>query len=258
MEPFYNLTNKFGTCHVLTMSHRKDRQEHITDQLIKIGWDNFYDMSHVNIHYGTTWPYNDFIMNAVNAAGIGRFTKANEYDCTRNHYSIVKQAYDKGDNYVLIMEDDIRFLNNFDIFNKFIEYVPCDFDILQCGGFTTDPNIIPELRTIKDYNNQNSINDYWYLNESIGLWNCSMYILSRRGMEYYINFINKILWVADGPLYKAPLNKKIIKIYNPRIPLVIQEDKNKISSDIRNKDNDKIDYLADNMYEKKVIFNDYL
>lgn len=244
------------------MSHRKDRQEHITKQLCKIGWGTYgkpEEITYVNFHYGTTWPYNEFIMNAVNIASIGRFTKPNEYDCTRNHYSIVKQAYDRGDNYVLIMEDDIMFLSNFDLFNKFIDHIPDDFDILQCGGFTTDSRIIDELRDINYYTDDiDNVNDYWYLNESIGLWNCSMYVLSRKGMEYYINFINKILWVADGPLYKAPLNKKIIKIYNPRIPLVIQEDKNKILSDIRNKDNDKIDYLADNMYEKKVSYALYL
>lgn len=255
MNLFYNIVDTFGPFNVLTMSHRHDRQAHIIKQLVGIGKGDDR-MTSIKFHYSTTWPYNDFIVDAVNKANIGRFTKSNEYDCTRNHYSIVKQAYDRGDEYVLIIEDDIKFLKRFDIFNTFISNVPDDFDILQLGGFTTDPNIMNETYSIEDYDK--GVKDYWYHNESIGLWNCSMYILSRRGMEYYINFINKILWVADGPLFKAPLNKKIIKIYNPRIPLVIQEDKNKMLSDIRDKTNDKIDYLADNMFEKKIKYDDYL
>ena len=45
--------------------------------------------------------------------------------------------------------------------------------------------------------------------------------------------------------------------YIPSIPLVIQEDKNIDPSDIRDKQNDDIDYNTQNVYEYKVIRNNY-
>ena len=69
--------------------------------------------------------------------------------------------------------------------------------------------------------------------------------------------MNKFFWVADGPLYKAPINDKIINTYISTIPLVIQVDKQKMKSDIRNEKNDIIDYRNDNVYESRVNLNNY-
>ena len=76
-----------------------------------------------------------------------------------------------------------------------------------------------------------------------------MYALSRKGMEYYLKFIDKFLWVADGPLYRAPMDNPELNTYICTIPLVIQEDKDVNPSDIRDKQNDNIDYNTQNMYE---------
>ena len=72
-----------------------------------------------------------------------------------------------------------------------------------------------------------------------------------------LDFIDKFLWVADGPLYRAPMDKPELNTYIPSIPLVIQEDKNIDPSDIRDKQNDDIDYNTQNVYEYKVIRNNY-
>lgn len=240
MSIYTKLTIKAQAAYVLTLSHRIDRQEHIKKELFAIGrtipdsWLNFY--------YATSFPYNDIIMNAINMSNKGRFTKPNEYDCARNHYSIVKTAYDLGYKSVLIMEDDIMFNKDEEYVINTLNNIPDDYDILQFGGFTTDPKILNVL----------DMPGYWYKNTDIGIWNCSMYMLSRKGMEYYLAFMNKFLWVADGPLYKAPLNNKIINSYIATTPIVIQYDKNILSSDIRNVENDSIDYNNQNLYESKI------
>ena len=69
--------------------------------------------------------------------------------------------------------------------------------------------------------------------------------------------MDKFFWVADGPLYKAPINDKIINSYISTIPLVIQADKKEILSDIRNDKNDRIDYKNDNVYESQIKLSDY-
>ena len=236
---------------LLTMSHRADRTSSMKNMLKNIIDENQLP-SNFNIIYGTPFPYNNIIINAFNTTGKGRFTKPNEYDCSRNHYSIIKQAYDLGYSHVLVMEDDICFLNNINLFIKYIENIPNDYDIIQFGGFTANPAIEKYLE--KDLNN---IKTFWVKHKDVGIWNTSMYMLSRKGMEFYLTFMDKLFWVADGPLYKAPINDKIINTYLSTIPLVIQADKNIVASDIRDEKVDTIDYNKQNLYEQYINKENY-
>ena len=65
--------------------------------------------------YGTPFPHNKIIADAFNISKKGRFTKPNEYDCARNHYAIIKTAYDLGWENVLVIEDDVLFLKDTDV-----------------------------------------------------------------------------------------------------------------------------------------------
>lgn len=244
------LKEKFDICYVLNLSDRKDRRNNMETQFKEMNFDNINESTWLRYHYTTKFPYNGLIASAFNESGKGRFTKANEYDCARNHYAIVKECYDRGFSNILVMEDDIKFLKNNETFLTFIHNIPVDYDILQFGGFTTDPRAKHILEKYDD-------NIYWTTHKDVALWNASMYALSRKGMQYYIAFMDKFFWVADGPLYKAPINDKIINSYISTIPLVIQADKKEILSDIRNDKNDRIDYKNDNVYESQIKLSDY-
>ena len=243
------LKEKFELCYVLNLSDRKDRRDNMELQFKQMGLDDIETSTWLRYHYTTKFPYNALIAEAFNKSQMGRFTKANEYDCARSHYSMVKECYDRGFKHILIMEDDIKFLKDNQTFCNYLNNIPNDYDLLQFGGFTTDPNAKSIL--------QKSDKSYWITHNKIPVWNASMYALSRRGMEFYIAFMNKFFWVADGPLYKAPLNHSLIKSYISTIPLVIQADKKESSSDIRNEKNDKIDYNTQNVYESEVVRSDY-
>lgn len=238
--PFEKLKNHFDAIYLLNLSSRQDKRIKMLKMLKNIGMLNCND---IYIQYATTFPYNDIIINAFNKTGKGRFTKANEFDCARNHYSIIKQSYDLQLKNILIIEDDIQFINDFELMNKFIDAIPEDYDICQFCGFSADENIKKYLC------GNNSPEIFWTKHRDIGLWNAAMYALSYRGMEYYLAFMDKFFWVADGPLYKAPINDKLVNCYMSTIPIAIQADKNIIESDIRNKENDTIDYNNSNMFE---------
>lgn len=244
------LKSKFDICYVLNLSTRADKRAFMESQFDKLGFDNIYNNDWMYYHFATPFPYNNIIANAFNATKKGQFTKANEYDCARNHYSIVKECYDRGFEHILVMEDDIKFINNIDLFINFLNTIPDDYDVLQFGGFTVD-------KRINDILDLYDKGIYWSTHKDVAVWNASMYALSRKGMQYYISFMNKFFWVADGPLYKAPINDKIINTYISTIPIVIQEDKHKITSDIRNDKNDKIDYNNDNIFESRIKLSDY-
>lgn len=250
MNIFYKLQDKFKHIFLLNLSTRKDRRDLMINQLHHFGLLDLYTQDELDIR--TTVPflkYNKIMMHVLNQNKLGRLTKPNEYDCTHNHYSMVKQAYDQGYEYCLIMEDDIRFLdmNDGEIWESYLNNIPDDFDILQFGGFTTDPKI-------KNYMDERA---HWVKHPDVPVWNASMYALSRKGMKYYIDFIDKFFWVADGPLYRAPIDRPDLNTYICTLPLVIQEDKNIDHSDIRDKQNDNIDYNTQNMYEYNINKNHY-
>lgn len=248
MNIFNELKNKFKHVFMLNLSTRTDRRDIMITQLKDFGLSDNFRQTDLDIRYTTPFgKYNKIIMMVMNQNKFGRFTKPNEVDCTRNHYAMVKQAYDHGYEYCLILEDDIRFLKDNTVWESFLKNVPNDFDILQFGCFTADPNIKKYMDASK----------WWVKHPDIGLWTTSMYALSRKGMEYFINFFDKFLWVADGPLYRAPLDRTDLNTYICTIPLVIQEDKNIDPSDIRDEINDTIDYNTQNMYEYNVIRDNY-
>ena len=248
-EDLSHVINKsFDKISLLTLSHRADRQTSMKQMLDYIGLEYNKDVSVV---YGTTFPYNQLIMDAFNKAFYPKrcFTKPNEIDCARNHYGIVKAAYDMGCEHVLILEDDLCFTRDLDLLSNVIKSIPEDYDVLQFGGFTADPRAKTILSHYPD--------KLWVKHPGILVWNASMYALSRRGMEYYIKFMDKFFTVADMPLYFAPNNEKIINTYITTIPIVIQADKNAVPSDIRSKDTDKIDYNTMNVYESEISRNSY-
>ena len=248
MNIFETLQDKFQHVFMLNLSTRKDRKDLMIKQLRDFGLLELYTQDELDIR--TTVPflkYNKIMMHVLNQNKLGRLTKPNEYDCTHNHYSMIKQAYDQGYEYCLIMEDDIRFYLGKEEWRLYLEHIPEDFDILQFGGFTADQHI-------KDYMDESK---WWVKHPTVGVWTTSMYALSRKGMEYYLEFIDKFLWVADGPLYRAPMDRPDLNTYLSVSPLVIQEDKNIDPSDIRDKQSDDINYNTQNMYEYKVCRENY-
>lgn len=249
MNIFKELQNKFDHVFMLNLSTRKDRLDTMIKQLKEFGLPDNFRQTDLDIRFTVPFKkYNEVMMYVLNQNKIGKLTKPNEYDCTHNHYSMIKQAFDHGYDYCLIIEDDIRFIKDEEIWKKYLENIPDDFDILQFGGFTADPKAKKYLE---------SGLGCWVKHPEFGLWTTSMYALSRKGMEYYLNFIDYFLWVADGPLYRASMDKPSLNTYMATTPLVIQEDKDVDPSDIRDKQNDDIDYNTQNIYESKVNRKDY-
>ena len=163
-SPLYDaIQSRFDKVYILSLVNRKDRRVCLDRQLYTFGISPYIN-HFIEYYYGTTFPYNDIIAQTFNQTNKGRFTKPNEYDCARNHYSIVKICYELGYEHCLIMEDDILFLKDVDKIVDYIKEIPSDFDVVQFGGFTADPKIIPLMK-----------GDKWFKHKNVGIWNCSMY-----------------------------------------------------------------------------------
>lgn len=247
-----SLTDYFDRVVCLNLAERKDRKNFVQNQFKQMG------LTGIVWHEAVIHPYADMIVQAFNSSKKGAFTKPNEFNCAREHYEIVKQAYLDGCKSVLVMEDDIKFFKgnekeNNAVLKKFLENVPKDWNILRFGGFTTDKNAANLLWIPVD---DTKISEYaedslacWKEHKFVYLWNTSMYALNRRGMLYYLKSQEQCFQVADMPLWLSGCNSNIVKSYASTIPLVVQEDKDLLSSDIRSKDDDGIDYKNDNAYE---------
>ena len=116
------LKEKFGVIYVLSLTERRDRRELVEKQFEALGLPIPDETPFIRYYYATSFPFNGLIANAFNASSKGRFTKANEYDCSRNHYSIVKICRDlfPEDSHALVLEDDILFRKDP---NDIIEYL---------------------------------------------------------------------------------------------------------------------------------------
>ena len=235
------LHNNFDKIFLLTLSSRPDRLYHMKQMFNEL----HIDINKIDVHVTTPFPYNNIICKAFNLyQNKQSFTKSNEYDCARNHYAMVRQALDEGHKHILILEDDICFSKNVKLITDFINNIPYDYDILQFGGFTTNPKVESILNKYPD--------EFWVKHPEVCLWTTSMYALSKRGMIYYLTFLEKWFSVADNPLYFSPKNEKLVNSYAATVPIVIQADKEVLHSDIRSINNDNIDYKRMNVYESKI------
>lgn len=246
MKLIDKIKEMFDSVVILNLSSRKDRRDILEKQLEALGFPKPGTDELIRYNYTVHFPYNGLIASAFVQSKHGQFTKPNEYDCARNHYNIVKTCYELGNEHCLVLEDDILFMKDENRILEYLENVPEDYDILQFGGFTVDPRWLTYKQEAEESG------ELWVKHKHTGIWNCSMYALSRRGMEFYIKFMDRIFCVADMPLYKAPINEQLVSTYISREPVVIQANKDIVESDIRDKTNDQIDYEKQNVYEKNI------
>ena len=242
------LADKFDQIYCLNLSHRHDRRKTMMKQFDCLGLSS---ASNMDWRFSTSHPFSDISAEVFNRTKYGMFHFPNEVNCAREHYSMVKMAYDFGYSNVLIMEDDILFLKDPDIFEHTLELIPEDWDILQFGGYVLNlknEHTEGSKKKLEDFESLRKKNLYGGWVSGYKAWNCSMYALSRRGMEYYMACQEKFYTVADYPLYYATFNKNIVNAYLSIVPIVIQDWTNENPSDIRSQESN--DYNSSkNLYE---------
>lgn len=234
-------TDKFEHIFCLNLSHRDDRRHKMIAQLDDLG---VLHSPKFSWHISTSHLHSGLMAKAVINAKVGNFSFPNELNCAREHWTMVKQAYDFGYQNVLIIEDDVLIIKNLDFIGEVLDNIPEDYDLLQFGGFSASPETVNAPR----------INPYWM--KAIGAWNCSMYALSRKGMKYYMKCQETFFTVADNPLYIAYRNEDLVKAYLCVKPVVIQEISEDNKSDIR-PDTEVTRNLNVNLYESKIDRTEY-
>lgn len=237
----FTFQNTFEHIFCLNLSHRKDRRQKMISQLEKL---ELLHSPNFEWHISTSHIHSGIMAKAINNSGQGRFSFPNELNCAREHYSIVKHSFDFGYKNVLIIEDDVLILKDLNHISDSLKNIPEDWDILQFGAFSCLPETLEA----------EALNEYWM--RAVKAWNCSMYALNRKGMEFYLKCQEAFFTVADHPLYIAHMNQNIINSYLAISPIVIQELTDSNGSDIR-PINEATRDINVNIYEKNIDRNQY-
>ena len=129
----------------------------------------------------------------------------NVFNCSLEHYTIIKQAYLRGFKSILIMEDDIEFIDNREAIVKMFENLPKDYDLIKFWSYYM------AVTDVKPYSGEDDM-FYPFINGFDGAYSTVMYALSRKGMERYIELMDKKFSIADEP-FIGFMNTKKYKSY---------------------------------------------
>jgi GR25 family glycosyltransferase involved in LPS biosynthesis len=179
--------------YIINLKRRPDRKEIMKEKLKKIGIENYEFINGVDGQL-------EKILNEFSKRGKKtRITNSGHFGCILSHIKVIKNAIKNGYKKIMVLEDDIEFIENFMDLIKNIE-VPV-YDILYLGG---------PIREYKLFTN------YWGIhNEIMGTYgyiiNCNMYkeLLEKFSLLKYSADITMIEYIQSN--YKTILLNDMIK-----------------------------------------------
>ena len=145
------------------------------------------------------------------------------YDNVLNHYNILKSAYRRNLNNILVFEDDINIIVNKKVFNKIINKIPKDYDIIKFY------NSEDELKY--DLTNEHNIEFTKKFNH-VEYFSCVMVGYSKKAIKDFIDYVDGyglIPWdLYYEKIYKDTLEDKCkLNMYrltthfiNPNLPSI--------------------------------------
>jgi GR25 family glycosyltransferase involved in LPS biosynthesis len=168
-------------------------------------------------------PFQDKMSGFIRTISLGIDNGA-VFSCTREHYTIIKQAYLRGLNSIGIIEDDCSFYKDVNVWNEYFNNLPKDWDVLRVNC----------LRGVWEENVDDDV--YWF---KVGrmIPGTGFYILNRKAMAWIINYLDNRYVPIDHTLELAN-DWNSLNVYLPKIELgLCLEDsfESDIRCDCRNK-----------------------
>lgn len=204
----------FDKVFCLNLCERQDRRDYMEKQFKALSISDQITWFEVVKH-----PHTDFIASALRDGNLGGTNNGGAFNCTREHYTMIKSSYLKGYNSVLILEDDVSLLNDIDQFSEILLKIPHDWDILRLAALWD----VSGLSEVMGYSND------WNIVRS-RFWGTTGYALNRKGMRYFIDEIDRHYCNIDTPLFYY---SDSLKMYTPKIPLGIVKRNSYSKSDIQ-------------------------
>lgn len=183
----------FEEIYVLTLCEDKTRLQNFFAEIKKIGIEN-----HIKVWYACKHPYTKTICNYLHDNGNfvwNGLGNGSAFNCTREHYNIIKQAFCRGIKSILVFEDDFCFKDDIDNIKEFLcKELPINWNSIRYGYIQT-----PLDKYFND--NLTTPDNYEYILNTYKLWGTQCYALNQNGMINYIKYMNNNYGVADLPLF---------------------------------------------------------
>lgn len=262
----------FDECWLINLVERPDRKEYMLNQFRELNMDVKYHQA----VKGPDWIYNIFC-NSINkqiyVSGEefrGWMDVPHAIGCWREHYTLIKSAYLRGLNSIMVIEDDCGFIKDEKLLQEYLDNLPDDWDILKLNCLRGDKT----EQYVEDFSDKYG---YWFPQINT-LWGTGCYAMNRRAMKYILDWYEIYFASIDTPM-AHPYNTKLygendklynkisilsssIKMYIPRIPLGLCKDEVATVSDLHQdlydkyKCNNKSIYYLHNNF-KTIDINNY-
>lgn len=193
----------------LHLSDRYDREKWLQSQLDKMN----FPKDKVNIWWTCRRNISNEIWKYIPLLDRENYISNNKYanpkmgggvfNCSLEHYTIIRTSYERDFNHILVCEDDIKFNVDLKLFKKFIELIPTNYGIckfINRGYIITETQrtLIDDISTVSKpipTNSDNIKNPYKIINGPYQSTCC--YLLDRNGMKAIINAYNQQFTIAD-------------------------------------------------------------
>lgn len=124
----------------------------------------------------------------------------NVFDCSFQHFSIIKTSYERGLESIMIMEDDFGFCASKETLSDIFNNLPEDWDIIKLDTILIN----------RDYKDNGAYFDECY-DENVK-FGTMCYALNRNGMKAVIDVYENEFIPSDMALYRA-ISSKNVKTY---------------------------------------------
>lgn len=200
----------FDKCYCLHIVESSERYDNIKTQLNKLGIED-----QVEIWWTTKRPLSTKIGEMITTLHTEAYDKIRDgwnkdlygavYNVSLEFYTMIKQAYLRGFETILFMEDDIQFIDGYD-YEYLFSHLPNDWDIIRFGFMAHHDE---KLRNHKLYN---ECNDLLLKIDDICFGGMQLVAFNRKAMKFYINYMDEKFEYADAPLtfYFLEENKRFI------------------------------------------------
>lgn len=193
----------FEEVYCINLVEREDKYQYQVKQFLQLGI-----LDKVIFHRDVKYPFVNEISEFLRKHQNGCIFKS-AFNCTRNHYRIIKSAYLRGVKSIMIIEDDNNFYNDIDTLQKYFDNIPEDWEILRINCLR---GAHEQKHFLKPENNHKLWDDIM-----IGIYGTGCYALNRVGMTKMIDWIDTKFDPIDEPLYQY--KKLNAKMYISNIPL---------------------------------------
>lgn len=224
----------FDKVYLINLLEREDRKNFIINELKSLGiYDELIETNKLEIVEAIKLPWiTENIVKAFADNGTGNLYSCGShnvglYNCTCEHYKVMKKSMIKGYNRILILEDDACFLKDINAIIKALDTMPENFDILHLEGFYWPDGNYPTWEDARGFLADTPATARWEPSTTMALWATGGLIYSRQGMEKYMKKQEEFLTGVD--YYTCQMRENC---YFYTYPLIRQENKSETTSDI--------------------------